>query len=1082
MNAKFSVSSFRGPVGRGRTGLQQRCCATASAGVFIILLFVVSAAVPLRAQTMGAATLEGTVTDPSNAIIVGAKVTVTSDLTGVSRILTSNSAGFYSATDLLPGSYHVTASNSGFSRSEIDKIVLTVGSVREVDVHLNVATVANSVTVSVVSNSLETVSSSVKGVVNGSTTRNLPLNGRDFTALATLQSGVSAVDTQYSASATSTTRLSRGFGSQLSIGGNRPQQISYLLDGINENDYANGSPGSVSGAILGVDAVGEFSVIESNAAAQYGRTSGGVIDSITRSGTNTFRGSVYDYLRNSVFDARNYFDPATIPPFRRNQFGASASGPILRNRTFLFGNYEGFRQSLGSAVEDVVLSPNARLGQLVSGNVTINPDVLPFLALYHTPNGDVTGDTGIYSFVTQQPTNEDFSTVHLDQNFSSNDSLHGTVLYDTSSITSADESNAVLDEALSRRAVAAIEEIHIFSPQLTNAVRLGFSRSVASGPRQQGVLNPAANDSSLGFFTGANAGSLLVSGLTTFNGGVGAVGTYTYHYNSYQLYDDVALIRGKHSFAFGGSVERDQDNEEAGLLPFGSWSFGSIKSFLTNAPTYFQSGLPTLPVAPVDLRTSIYAGYAQDSWRLRPNLTLNLGIRYEMNTDFTEVRNRLGVLVTPTDTAVTPVHSYFSNNPTLKNFEPKIGFAWDPDKKGKTVVHGAFGIYDVLPLPYFLGLQAVGSSPIYDEAENTSVTKGSFPLNGFAGFNPPVRAIYTPRNPGRNYVMQFTFNVQQQLTHNTMMTLGYIGSHGVRQPFTANDINFVQPVLDSPLGYVWPVKGTAPKLNPAIGTESGTYFEGSSIYHSLQATLKYDSTRIHGMLAYTWGHSIDDSSSALSGASFGNSIANPPYFNLRLNRGPSDFDVRHAISAYAMTVLPSAPTSFGPLAAPLRGWNLENIVSIHSGVPFTPIVGGDPLSALSSAAFDRPDRVRKTDCTHPQNIHYLDTSCFAFPAKYEYAPGVFGGRLGNAGRNSIIGPGSLFWTAGLMNEQKVSERLRIELEAQAFNVSNRANFEDPASAQSQIFNGSGSLLANAGRLTSTSTSSRQLQFALKILF
>jgi outer membrane receptor protein involved in Fe transport len=1082
MNAIFGVSSSSGPVARACAALRRGCSAIAAAGALVCFLLLFSASVPLGAQTMGAATLEGTVTDPSGAIIVGAKVTVTSDLTSVSRVLTSNSAGFYSASDLLPGSYHVTASSSGFSRSEIDKIILTVGSVRQVDVHLSVAAVANSVTVSVVSNSLETVSSSVKGVVDGLTTRNLPLNGRDFTTLATLQPGVQAVDTQYSASATSTTRLSRGFGSQLSIGGNRPQQISYLLDGINENDYANGSPGSVSGAILGVDAVGEFSVIQSNASAQYGRTSGGVIDSITRSGTNIFHGSVYDYLRNSVFDARNYFDPAIIPPFRRNQFGASASGPILRNRLFFFGNYEGFRQSLGSAVQDVVLSPNARMGHLVSGNVAINPNVLPFLALYHSPNGDVTGDTGIYSFVTQQPTNEDFSTIHLDQNFSNKDSLHGTVLYDTSSITSADASDAVLDEALSRRAVAAIQEIHIFSPQLTNAVRLGFSRSVASGPRQQGVLNPAASDSSLGFFNGANAGSLLVSGLTTFNGGVGAVGTYTYHYNSYQLYDDVALIRGKHSLAFGGSVELDQDNEKAGLLPFGSWSFGSIKNFLTNVPTYFQSGLPTLPVEPVDLRTTIAAGYAQDNWRLRQNLTLNLGIRYEMNTDFTEVRNRLGVLITPTDSSVTPVHSYFSNNPTLKNFEPKVGFAWDPYKQGKTVIHGAFGIYDVLPLPYILGLQAVGSSPIYDEAENTSVAKGTFPLNGFAGFNPPVRAIYTPRNPGRNYVMQFTFNVQQQLTRNAMMNLGYIGSHGVRQPFTANDINFVQPVVDSPQGFVWPAKGTAPKLNPAIGTESGTYFEGSSIFHSLQAMLKYDSSRIHGMLAYTWGHSIDDSSSALSGASFGNSIANPPYFDLRLNRGPSDFDVRHSISAYAMTVLPSAPKSFGALAAPLRGWNLENIFSIHGGVPFTPVVGGDPLNSLSSAAFDRPDRVRKTGCTYSQKILYLDTSCFAFPAKYEYAPGLFGARLGDAGRNSIIGPGTLFWTAGLMNEQKVSDRFQIELEAQAFNVSNRANFEDPASAETQIFNGSGSLLANAGRLTSTSTSSRQLQFALKVLF
>ncbi|MGB7265325.1 MAG: hypothetical protein WBC92_07415, partial [Terracidiphilus sp.] len=401
---------------------------------------------------------------------------------------------------------------------------------------------------------------------------------------------------------------------------------------------------------------------------------------------------------------------------------------------------------------------------------------------------------------------------------------------------------------------------------------------------------------------------------------------------------------------------------------------------------------------------------------------------------------------------------------------------------GLTVIHGAFGIYDVLPLPYLLGLQAVSSSPIYDEAENTSVAKGSFPLNGFAGFTPPVRAIYTPRTPGRNYVMQYTFNVQQQFAKSTQLTVGYIGSHGVRQPFTVNDMNFVLPVADSPVGYVWPKSGTAPKLNPSIGTESGTFFEGSSIYNSLQASLKYNSVRIQGMLSYTWSRSIDDSSSALSGASFDNSIANPPYFDIRLNRGLSDFDVRNLVSAYAMAVLPSPSAHFGAWASPLRGWNLENIFSISGGVPFTPTVGGDPLGSLSSSAFDRPNLVSKTGCTQPENVKYLNTACFAFPSTYEYSPGLFGPVLGNAGRNPIVGPGIFFWTTGLMNEQKFGERMRMELEAQAFNVTNRPNFEDPQSTQAQIFNVSGQLLSTAGQLSVTSTSSRQLQFSLKLLF
>lgn len=1039
--------------------------------------------VSARAQTVGAATLQGTVTDANGGAIPGARVVITSELTGVSRELTTNSTAFFSATDLPPGTYKVVVTSQGFAPSEFDHIVLTVGGIREVDAHLALATVSSKVVVtSVAPNTLDTTNAAVQGVVTGPTTRELPLNGRDFTALAALQPGVSAVLTQYGADATSTTRLSRGFGSQLSIGGDRPQQISYLLDGVNTNDYANGSPGSVSGVILGVDAVQEFSVIQSNASAQYGRTSGGVINSITRSGTSAYHGSVYDYLRNDVFDARNAFDPAAIPPFRRNQFGATASGPVFLKKTFFFVNYEGLRQSQGVTMQDIVPSPNARQGILTTGTVTINPSVKPYLALYHLPNAGVTGNTGIYSFVTQQPTNEDFSIVHLDHNFSDRNMVHGTMLYDTSSTSSADPSDALIDQAISRRSTVALEEVHVFSPQMTNAFRLGYSRSVATGPRQQGVINPAANDRGLGYFPGANAGSLLVSGLTTFNGGVGAVGTYSYHYNDYQVYDDIALVRGNHSISFGGSVQRLQDNELAGLLPFGSWSFGSLKNFLTNVPTYFQSGLPTLPVRPVDLRTTIVGGYAQDYWRFRRNLTLSLGLRYEMSTDFTETANMLGELTTPTASSVTGVSTYFTNNPTLKNFEPKVGFAWDPFGHGQTAVRGAFGIYDELPLPYMFGLQTVSSWPIYDESENTSVAKGSFPLNGFTGFTPPVRAMYMPQNPGRSYVMQYTLNVEQKLTRNTTMAVDYIGWHGVRQLFSANDINYVLPVLETSTGYVWPKAGTEPKLNPAMGTESGQFFEGSSLYNSLQATLKYTANRIQGMFSYTLSRSIDDSSSSLSGASFDNSIANPPYFDLKLNRGLSDLNVSNMISAYSMAALPSPPKSFGLVAAPLRGWNLENIFSIRSGLPFTATIGGDPLASLTSAAFDRPDQVSHSGCTRPQTIQYINTSCFAFPGTYQYAPGLLGSRLGDAGRNSIIGPGSFVWTVGLMKVTPIGERIRMELRAEAFNVTNRSNFANPLATEAQIFNASGNLLSTAGRLTAISSSSRQMQFALKFLF
>ncbi len=1053
--------------------------------IFLLTVFFLTFGLgAVYCQTSGG-TIEGTVTDPSGGVVIGAMVVITSETTGITRTVPTNASGIYSVSDLVAGRYTVKTSAPGFSSQKVNHILLTVGAVRNVDAHLALGAVQNTVTVTSLNTGVDSATSTVQGVVGGKQIRELPLNGRDFTQLAILQPGVSEVLTQFGASATSTTRLSRGLGSQLTIGGSRPEQINYRLDGISINDYANGSPGSVSGLLLGVDAVQEFSVIRSNAPAEYGRMSGGVVNSITRSGTNEFHGSAYEFVRNSVFDARNYFDPQIIPSFRRNQFGAAIGGPIIRNRTFFFGNYEGLRQSQGNSLVAIVPSLNARKGDLTAGKVAINPNVLPFLALYQIPNGSTNGDVADYSFVTQVPTNEDFSTAHFDHNISPTDTLHGTALYDTGSVASADGSNAVIDEALSRRTTGVIEEVHIFSPQLTNAARFGYSRSVAIAPIQQGVINPAAADKSLGYFPGDTAGSLLVSGLSTFAGGVDSVGKYTYHFDSYQLYDDATLIRGRHSISFGGSVEWDQDNTQAGLLPHGSWSFGSIKNFLTNKPNFFESGLPATPVAPLDLRTKIFAGYLQDDWRYRSNLTLNLGLRYEMNTDITEVRNRLGAILTLTSPLPVNVHTYFQNNPTLKNFEPRVGFSWDPFSKGKTAVRGSAGIYDVLLLPYILNLQALSSAPVYDEGRNTSTPAGSFPLNGFTGFTPQLRVIYAEPKPGRPYEIQYSLGLQQELSKSLTMTLGYIGSHGIREPFNTNDLNIVQPVYKSPLGYVWPKLGTGKPLNPNLGTISGTYFVGSSIYNSLQASLEFvKGPHLQGQVSYTWSRSIDNTSSALSGSSFSNSLPSPAVFDTRLSRGLSDFDVRNVLTANTVATLPGLPESYGRIGMPLRGWTLNGILNVRSGLPFTPIIGGDPLGTLSSTPIpDYPDRVKPDNtCTRGHNVLYLDTSCFAVPAPYEYAPGLFGPRLGNNGRNSIIGPGVFELDLGVQKDTQITKRVLSQFQFQAFNVTNHTNFSLPASTQTQIFNVSGNRLPAAGKLTATSTSSRQLQFSLRLIF
>lgn len=1040
----------------------------------------------LRAFGQGSAgTIEGSVTDSAGASIVGATVSVTADQTGITRQLVTNSSGLYAASELPAGTYSITVTAQTFTKLKVTQIALAVGSVHTVDLKMTAGVAQDTVTVTGTNNIVDNASSTVQGVVNGQEIRELPLNGRDFTNLAVLQPGVSAVETQFASSSTTTARLSRGFGSQLTIGGNRPQQTNYRFDGVTINDYANGSPGSVSGLLLGVDAVQEFSVITSNAPAQYGHMSGGVVNSISRSGTNQFHGSIYDYVRNSVFDARNYFDPTTIPSFRRNQFGGSVGGPVIREKTFFFANYEGFRQSLGSSLVAVVPTAAARQGKLVAGAVTVDPKVVPYLAIYALPNGAINGDTGNYSFVTQAPTNEDFITAHMDHTLSDKDTLHATGQYDTSSSSSADGLNTVIDEAVSRRTIGSIEEIHVFSPQLTNAARIGYSRSVAVAPLQKGVVNPAAADPTLGFFPTFNVGSIAVTGLTRLFGGVGTVGTFGYHYNSYQAADDVSLLRGKHSIAIGASVEAIQDNSRGGILPGGEWSFGSLKSFLTNVPTFFDSGLPATPVGPLDLKTFVIAGYVQDDWHVSKNLSLNLGMRYEMATDITAAGNRLGTLQTPQSVAPTSVHSFFQSNPTLKNFEPRLGFSWDPFSQSKTAIRGAIGLYDVLPLPYIFNQQALGSYPVYEEGQNTATPKGSFPTQGFLNYTPLLRALYADPKPKRSYEMQYTLNAQQQLTTNTVMTIGYIGSHSVHEPLNTNDINIVLPVAKSPLGYVFPAASTnPPRLNPNLGTISGTYFVGSGIYNSLQSTLHYTkASRFQGQLSYTWSRSSDDSSSAISGSSFDNSIPSPAIFDVSLNRALSDYDVRHVFTAYSVTTLPSPGASFGRWGEILRKWSVNEIATVRSGLPFSPVVGGDPLGTQSASPIsDFPDRVRKTGCTRGHQISYLDTSCFAFPAPYAYAQGLSGPRMGNGGRNSTDGPGLFELDFGLQKEIPISEHLRAQFQAQAFNATNHTNFDGPQATQRQIFNQTGALLSTAGQLTETLTTSRQIQFALKILY
>jgi hypothetical protein len=1131
----------------------------------------------LRAQVAGG-TLSGTITDPSGGGVPNAQVEIKNSATGITHTVTTNTEGFYTAVNLLPGNYDVAVSASGFNTEVKKQIVINVGSQPVFNLVLQVGVVLNRVEVTTEAPAVELTSSEISATVNATTVRELPLNGRSWTDLAALQPGVVTIQTQPSFSGGSD-RGNRGFGQQLTISGARPQQNNYRLDGVSLNDYANGAPGSVLGGNLGVDAIQEFSVITSNYSAEYGKTSGGVVNAITRSGTNAFHGSGYEFARNSALDAANFFENAGgIPkaPFTRNQFGGTIGGPIVKNRTFFFADYEGIRQSKGITNSNkAVPSQAARNGLLCSIPIPApNPNactptqlqpgantdangvdlqVKKYFALYPLPNGPLSanGDTGVFTFSGQQVITENFFTTRIDHKFSDKDSLFGTYVYDKTPYTSPDSFGNVQLSTVSSRDILAVEESHTFTANLVNAVRFGFNHELVNNDIGVNALNPAAGDTSLGAFTGRNASVVNVTGLTSMSGGVGGLPANAYDWNSFQGYDDAFWSKGKHSIKFGAAYERMLFKITAHSDANGVWTFKNLQSLLTNNPSKFGGGVPGGPTTR-DLRQSIIAGYVQDDWRVHRNLTMNLGLRYEMATVPTETNGKLvnlrnlsdalpvcGVLITGCG-SVGPLFS----NPTLHNFEPRIGFAWDPLGNGKLAVRGGAGIFDVLPLPYQFIIEEDQASPFFQYFSKSYQTGGMTPNEKFfvvpqSDINPnKLRSAYIDSHSKRNYVTQWNLNLQYQLTPSLAAMAAYVGSRGVHQPFRVDEANLVLPTLTSS-GYVWPqvdVSGnltTGPNagnpplpVNQNFGSIHATFYEGRSYFNALEMQLvKRMSHGFQLQGSFTWGKSSDTSSATLAGDAFGNSISSLNYFDPRLTRGLSDFNVGRTLVINGTWMVPTPKSFTGPAHWVADGWQLGLIFTASDGVPFTPTwgTGGDPANTLSSDDYAYPNRLNTPGCktlTNPGNPNnYVKTECFTVPtapndafwsAYCDPAPPSLGVPIhgdannlpvsylsplacfnlrGNSGRNILIGPGitNLDFSVFKNNQiKRISETFNVQFRVEIFNLLNHANFAPPGpvDGNTDLFDATGTSLkgSTAGALVKTTIPERQIQFAVKIVF
>ncbi len=1087
---------------------------------FVALLLCHFVSSPLQAQVAGA-TLQGTVTDESGATVPQANVNVRNTATGIVRDVVTDSAGFYSAPNLAPSVYDMTVSADGFSRLVQNGVTLTVGAQQVLNFSLKVGQVAQTVEVTTDAPTVELSSSAISAEVNATTVRELPLNGRSWTDLANLQPGVTGIETQAQFDA-GHDRGARGFGSQLSISGGRPQQNNYRLDGISLNDYANGGPGSVLGGNLGVDAIQEFSVLTSNYSAEYGKTSGGVVNAISRTGTNQFHGSAYEFLRNSAMDARNFFDGPTIPPFKRNQFGASAGGPIQKDKTFIFGDYEGIRQSKGITQVDVVPSAAARSGAFLPSGDTVDPAAAKYLGLFPVPaqsNLLPGGIFGTYSFAGQEIVSENFFTIRVDHKFSSKDSLWGSYLFDHAAFTLPDGFDDVLNSSITGREVAILGEDHIFSPTLLNSVRFGFNRANVPNYVAFAAINPLAADPTLGTSPGLDAAGLTIGGITPiFQGGLNTSGHTTYTWNSFQGYDDASLTHGTHSLKFGFAVERMQLNAIS-TGGGGSFTFPSLTTFLLNQPSKFSAQLLQATTGRA-YRQTLFGGYLQDDWRFRSNLTLNLGMRYEMVTVPTEIGGQLASLPTPAS-AMAHLGSPFFKNPTLLNFEPRVGFAWDPFHDGKTSVRAGFGMFDVLPLIYQFFNVELSSAPFYltGTVSNKPATPldGSFPGGGYTYLGATsLRSAYVQPDPPRNYVMQWNLSVQRELARDLTFTIGYVGSRGVHQLYRAGTINTVEPTLTS-AGYLFPAPiGSGSLVNPNFNQIGGLFWGGESFYDAMEVGLQKKMS--HGVQIqgnFTWGKSIDLGSASLVGDTLANGISSPAWYNLNTDRGLSDFNVGRSLVINGLWEIPQIKSLTGVSSRFVNGWELSSIFRVNDGVPFTPtfgVSGGDPQGMLGTDPWAFPDRISGPGCStaiNPGNPNqYINTSCFTLPtapnmsfwlANCDTTSKIYGptplttepypdcfNLRGNAGRNSLIGPGLINMDFSVYKNNyfpRISETFNAQFRVEIFNILNHPNFSVPvAPANTDIFGVNGILSESAGLLTSTTTTAREIQFALKLVW
>lgn len=1069
----------------------------------VLLIAVILGAVVVSAQ-VSTGTISGVVQDPSGAVIAGAMVTVRDVDTGAVRTLTTDTGGRYLAPVLPVGNYEVTAQQSGFQTEVRSGINLTVGREEVVNLALRVGQISDKVTITAEAPLVESTTSAMSSLVDERTIRDLPLNGRSYDQLALLQPGVVTMGAGQASSA-----FDFGEGTRFSVTGSRPYANSFMLDGTDVNDHAGGTPGGAAGTNLGVDGILEFKINTLVSPAEYGRSSGGVIAAVTRSGTNSLHGSVFGFLRNSAFDSLGYFDESNhggtdkVAPYRRGQFGGSLGGPIKKDKTFFFGTYEGLRLGSGTNQSAEVPTANTLNGilpaSIVKGTpsavyclpnastctVPVSPAIKPYLALYQAPNQpgnlDLGDGTGYWVASPLQVTDENYFMTRVDHEISEKTRIFVRYSFDKDSNVIPNVNGTAVANELdqARRQYSTIQVSTILRPTLINAFRAGYNRTFQDF--DDAIINPAAQK--LSFIPGQTLGTISFGSQGLSQNPLNFIGVDNgapriYSYNLFQGGDDLTYIRGKHAIKIGVDVKRIQDNELASGNARGDYTFLDIPGFLANTPIRFDAPPPSAADAYRGLRETLFGVYVQDDIKLTQRFTLNLGLRYEALTNPAEVNGKMSDLLNISDPKLTVLKdSYFSVG--KKDFEPRAGFAWGLNGNGTTVLRAGFGIFHDHILPYAFATGASGMPPYFVTLSDLTGPVFPFDTNLTSGPAPPAQFASWPTTIKEPTKIQYNLTLQQQVMKNTVLEVAYIGSesHYLQRNGEWNPATPISPG-------VFPAKfSAANRINPAYASLTVYRWDANADYNAVQVTLKHKTASgLQYQAFYTYSKSIDTKSTLAGGESRQEPNVVLDFLNPARDRALSAFDARNN---FVLTATYPFPFKFQQkfVGAILGGWEANGISTFRSGEPFTGRVGSN-----ISANGDRwaPDRPNLNPGFSPNPTSGVSAGCKGVAAGKPlgtptlwYDPCAFSkptpGTYGNLGRNTMTGPGYDEIDASIAKVFKPSERINVQLRGEFFNLLNHANFYEPTF---NVFSGA------AGHITKliSSPGGRLTQLGLKVIF